>query len=380
MLAWIDTLKTRALPAQKPELNLTCKLAVGLVALPLLLAGAYYGLMAQDRYVSESQVVVKRAGDSAAASLNLGALIGVGGSTSREDAMLLQQYIHSPDMLARLDQQLGLRAAFGNAGADWFYRLSPDATREEFLDYYRSRVEVGYDDKTTLLTLRTQGFTPAFAQRFNQALLAECERFINELSHKITREEMAFASAEVERSYQALNGAKENLLRYQNQHGVLDPQAQAEAASRLVAELQAKQAQLEAEQRNLESYLDAASPQVVAARNAVAAVKAQISAEKAKIVSPDDGRLNRKSAQFQELQARVEFGASLYKVALTALEKARVEAARKVKSLAVVTTAQLPEEAEYPRKLYILGSLLLACTMLFAVVRLTLSIIEDHRT
>ncbi|WP_217806119.1 hypothetical protein [Chromobacterium violaceum] len=356
------------------------KLAALLIALPLLLTSLYFATLSQDRYVSEARVVVKRGADDKAGSLDLGALLGGGASTLREDAMLLQQYILSPDMLARLDQALNLKQAFGQpAGWDWFYRLPAGAVREDFLDYYRNRVDVQFDDKTSLLVIRSQGFTPEFAQKLNRAILAESERFINELSHKISREDMAFAQREVDSAYAELSRAREKLLAYQNRNGLIDPHAQAQAAGQLVAELEGKQAQMEAELRNLQSYLQSDSPQVVSARNALDALKTQTAQEKAKLASPDDGKLNRKASQFQEMRAWVEFRTDLYRLALTALEKAKVAAAHKQKSLAVISSPQLPELAEYPRRLYTLASLLLTASLLYGIARLALSIIEDHK-
>lgn len=356
------------------------KLAALLIALPLLLTSLYFFTLSQDRYVSEAKVVVKRGADDKAGSLDLGMLLGSGASTLREDAMLLQQYIHSPDMLARLDQALNLKQAFGQpAGWDWLYRLPAGAAREDVLDYYRNRVEVQFDDKTSLLVIRSQGFTPEFAQKLNHAILAESERFINELSHKISREDMAFAQREVDNAYAELSQAREKLLAYQNRNGLIDPHAQAQAAGQLVAELEGKQAQMEAELRNLQSYLQGDSPQVASARNALDALKTQIVHEKAKLASPDDDKLNRKASQFQEIRSWVEFRTDLYRLALTALEKAKVAAAHKQKSLAVISSPQFPELAEYPRRLYTLASLLLIATLLYGITRLALSIIEDHK-
>ncbi|MFP3577724.1 hypothetical protein, partial [Brevibacillus sp. SIMBA_040] len=97
--------------------------------------------------------------------------------------------------------RLKLKEAFGHVGLDWFNRLSPHATREETLKYYMRRVSVDVDDKTGLLTIRTQGLSPAFAQTFNRTLLSESETFLNELSHRISRNDMLFAREEIDRSY-----------------------------------------------------------------------------------------------------------------------------------------------------------------------------------
>ncbi|UTH76254.1 hypothetical protein [Chromobacterium sp. IIBBL 290-4] len=356
------------------------RLALLLIALPLTVTGLYFLTFSKERYVSESKIIIKRSDDSKGVNLDLGSLLNGGPSTLREDAVLLQQYIYSPDMLVKLDKTLKLKQEFGSAaGLDFLYRLPSNASKEKFLDYYRARVEVQFDEKNSLLQIRTQGFDPAYARKLNQAILAESERFINELSHKISREDVAFAQKEVDSSYAQLNQAKESLLSYQNKNGLIDPHAEAQVTSQLVAELESKQAQLEAELRNLQSYLQTDSPQVVSAQNALSAIQTQIIKEKTKLASPDDDKLNRKAAQFQEIKSQVEFRADLYKLALTALEKSKVSAAHKLKNLAVISSPQLPEEAEYPRKLYVLASLLFICSLLYGTVRLTISIIEDHK-
>ncbi len=349
------------------------------VLLPLLLAVLYFGLLAKDRYVSESIVVVKRADDLAGANLNIGALLGGGGSTMREDAMLLQQYILAPDMLKKLDAKLDFKTAYAASGWDVLQRLPKDVSFEDYLAYYRSKIGVGFDEKTSVLTITTQGFTPEFAQQFNQAVLAESELFINELSHKISREEMLFANQEINRAYGQLQAAKETLLTFQNDNNLVDPQVQIEATSRLVAELQAKKAQLEAELTNYLSYLNDDTPQIKAARSAIESIQAQIEKERATLTSSEDEQLNQKMFEFEELKAKVAFEGDLYKLSLTALEKSRVEAARKAKSLAVVSQPYLSEDARYPRRLYMLLTVFLVSLLVYGLTKVTLSIIEDHK-
>ncbi len=350
-----------------------------LIGVPMILAAIYLFGIAADRYVTEAKVMVKRAGGAEGGAPDLGALLAGSYSLAREDALYLKEYILSPDMLARLDRSLDLRRAFGEAGPDIFHRLAADAPEEQFLDYYRARVEVSFDDKTSLLTVRTEGFTPVFAQRFNQAILAEAESFINDISHKIAREQMDFAGHEVERSRHRLDAARDALLAHQNLHGVLDPVAQAEAAGKLVADLEARRAQFEAELRQLKSYLNADTPQVVTMQNAIRALEAQAAQEKSKLAAPGAPKLNRVAAQFLEAKATVEFNTDLYKLSLTALENTRIEAARKIKNLVVVSSPHLPEEAERPRRALILASLLLVSSLLYGLVRLAWAVIEDHR-
>lgn len=64
---------------------------------------------------------------------------------------------------------------------------------------------------------------------------------------------------------------------------------------------------------------------------------------------------------------------------MSAAEKTRVETAQKLVILSVVIAPQEAEEAEYPHKLYILFSLLIACSLIYGTLKLIFAVIEDHR-
>lgn len=349
------------------------------IGIPMLLGSLYFGVIAKDRYVSESQVMVRRSSDPEGASNSgLSSLIG-GNSSSREDVTLLLAYIQSLDMLQKLDARLQLRQAFKRQGLDFFSALPADATQEDFLEFFHKRIEVSIDDKTGFLKIRTQGFTPEFAEKFNQTILAEAEHYINEISYKIAREQVSFIDQEVVLARKNLDHAKEGVLTYQNKHGQLDPIASAEAAGKVIAEMEARESLLQAELRNLKSYLNDDTPQVISARNALDALQAQINAEKNKLTAPGRDKLNRSAADFMEIKGNAEFKADLYKLALSSLEKARIETAHKLKNLIVIYSPHRQEEAEYPGRKMALITMLLMISMLYAILKLVLAIIEDHR-
>ena len=72
--------------------------------------------------------------------------------------------MQSLGLLKDLDAKLGIRKHYEGERLDVFARLRGGASQEPFLDYYRSRVEVVLDDASSTLTVRVQGFDPAFAQ------------------------------------------------------------------------------------------------------------------------------------------------------------------------------------------------------------------------
>jgi len=374
------------------------------VIYPLLLGSIYFIFFAKDRYISTSQVSVQDAASAAGnTSINIGLLSGLGGSNAN-DALFLQEYIKSSMMLEQIDKAIGFQQAFANNDGDLFYGLPFNYqlpgnfglpgdyenrwlrwlpwrfTKESLLRYYQNRITVTFNDSSNLLYIETQGFTPEFALKFNLAILKESEKFINELSHKIIREQMSFAENELRKAYEKLTKSKEAVLKYQSKHGFLDPVVQAETSNRMVMEMEAQKARAETELRNQLTYLKENTPQIISSRNALAALNKQIELERAKIAAPTPGtQLNNLAAQFMSLKAQLEFDASVYDAARATTEKMRIESLRQLKVLSIVVAPQLAEEAAYPRMFYILTSLTLGLFLLYGSLRLIFSIIEEHR-
>lgn len=348
------------------------------VLLPLLLIMSYLMTAARDRYQSVSVLLVKKVADTAVTeSSGLSALLGVA-NTSSEDSNILKEYISSRDMVEKLDQQLNLRAAFIQKD-DPIFSLAKDATVEELVEYYNQRVKVYLDEKTMMLNVSSQGFSPAFSLRLNQAILAQSDRFINGISNSIALEQQKFAQHQLTEATVQLHQARDNLLKYQNEHRTFDPETQAKAVATLVAALQSNLAQLTTEERTLLAYLNPQSAQVIALRSQIEAVKKQINDENAKLTSSSNAKLNKEVADFEALKAQVNFSTDLYKISLASLEKSRLEASKKLKKLVVIATPRLAEDALYPRRAYISVTAFILLNILFGIGLLIHSIIREHR-
>lgn len=357
-------------------------LLIAVVAIPLLLYSLYLAVVAADRYVSESIVTVRQGGGDNSGGIPGAAMLLAGvNPPAHEDTLFVKEFIHSLGLLLKLEQRLGLREHFAAEQWDWPFRLERDASQEDFLAYYRQRVEVLFDDRSSLLKVRVQGFAPAFAQKVSEAILDESERFVNETSHRIARERLRFAEGELELAGKRLQQSRTELLAFQNRHQMLDPAAQAAASGVLASELEASRSRLEAELGGLRAYLNEDSYQVKAMRGRIAALERQIEAERKRVTtnSRRGDRLTALAIDFQGLQLQTEFATDAYKLALGAVENARIDATRKIRSLVVVEPPSLPQTAEYPLRTYNLATLLIVCLLLFAIVRLVLATIREHQ-
>ena len=337
-----------------------------IVMLPLLLIIAYLVFFAQERFVSQSTLLVKQVGEvsGTSASTGLSTLLGVS-NTNSEDAHILTAYITSRNMVEILDKKLNLRKAF-MMQTDPIFGLSSDASVEDLVKYFNSRVNVDLDEKTMMLTIASQGFSSEFALRLNQEILKNSEAFINDLSQQIAEEQLKFAEKQLNEAKEQLDASRDTLLDYQNKNQMFDPQAQAQAVATVVASLESNLAQLRTEERTSLSYLNETAQK-------------QIADENAKLTSPNTSKLNKSVADFEALKANVEFSTDLYKISLASLEKARLDASRKLKKLVVISTPELAQDALYPRILYLIATYFLVLNILFGITMLIYSIIREHK-
>ncbi len=360
---------------------ITCRrLAAAIILLPMAISSLYFLLIADDRYVSESIITVHQADQPRNNLSGLSSLIGAATGSSHEDVSYLRRYFQSPDLIELLDRDLAVRKHFQGSTHDPLQRLDEDATREDYLEYYKRRVDLLFDENSSTLTLRVQGFTPEFAQRLNAAIIAAGERFVNTYSRDIAREQLSFAEQELGKAENRLVSARKQVLDFQAEHKILDPMAQAQAVGAVDNELRANLVRLETELRGALGYLHEGSYQVVSLRGQIAAIKAQLTTERtASTTGPDSRRINALAAEYQGLMQRASFAEGAYKLALTAAEAARVEATRKLKGMVTIQSPTLPQSAEYPRRIYNLITLLLVCALLFSIASLVIATIREHQ-
>lgn len=348
-----------------------------IVIIPIFMLLFYYLFIATDKFVSESKVTIKQTGQQPS-SFNIG-FLSLGSPSAREDAMFLKEYILSYDMLDYLERKLGLRNLYQSKEIDFFQRLSSDATQEEFLKYYRKNiVKVMFDDVSGILTIKVFAFSPEDAKRINEAILEQCERYINAISHKIAREQMNFIEQELSYANQKMQIAKNNLIKFQNTYKVMDPTQEAQAKVALISQLEAQLANQEAQLKTLLTYLKEDSFQVQALKNQIKALREQIEKEKAKMVGGDT-KLNKLALEYLKLKLDADFAADVYKATLSAFETTRVEASRKLKNLVIIASPNLPEEALYPRKAYNLTLATVLLLLIYGILRIVIGIIKEHK-
>jgi len=354
------------------------RLAALTIVTPLFAWAVYLFGFAADRYVSESTFSVKQENDSGANFSGLTALLPIGAAGSNDDAQMLMAYLQSVDALQALDKRVNLRSLYAKASRDFIFRLPDDAVSDDFLTYYRHRIDIYFDETSRLITLTTQGFAPEDALVINRTLIELGEQFLNNVSSTLASEQMKFAEQELVRAQKTVEERRTALLKYQTDNNMLDPNAQAVANSSLTLELQATLARQQSELKTLLSYLSGSSYQVRALQQQIEATRRQIDEESRRGTGQHGGALNRVAAEYQHLTADFEFAERAYSASLLAVQAARIESSRKVKSLVLVASPVAAALPAYPRRIYDLILLLIFASVVYGILRVTLAVIHDH--
>ena len=376
---------SKVIPIKPPRLRSSPlpQLSVSqLLLIPITLSGIYFYAIARDRYVTRSDFVIRKAeeSDTNVAGAGLASLLGRGNQLSLEDARFLKTYLQSPQVLADLDRTYDLDQAYAQKGLDRFAGMKPGLSKEKRLNYFKKQVAVNLDEISGAIVLRTIGLDPKASLNLNRFMLAKSEYFVNRLNQDISQKQLSFAESELGRARGNLNQAKNRLLSYQDSNTVIDPKGEAELAGQTISKLQEKLVELRVELATLKrQFKDPAEPEVAVVADQVRELEQQIQKERRSLVSSKGRNLNRKAADVLRLESEVNFATDSYKLALTSVEKARIESKRQQKFMALLSAPQLPEDPQNDWRSKGFFTVLASCAVGFSLTKFIFGMQASHR-
>lgn len=338
----------------------------------------YWGFLASERYVSEARIVIDRTDIGGGQGSDFFSLI-IGGNKGN-DLMLLREHLRSVDMLNKLDGKLDLRGHYSDKRYDIISRMwFQDSSQEFFHSHFLSRVSIEMDNVSGVLRIRAQAYTPEMAQSVAASLVEEGEAFMNEMAHSLAREQVAFLEKQTAQIGERVLKARSAVVEYQSLKGLVSPQAAIEAIASIAANFEGQIAELKARQQAMLGYLSPNAPEIAQITLQINALEKQLGKEQARLASPKGSTLNRTVEEFQRMQMEVEFAQDLYRSALAALEKGRVEATRTLKKVSVLQNPTRPQYPLEPRRIYNIIVFAISVFVLVGIIQMLVAIIRDHQ-
>lgn len=348
------------------------------VLLPTALLAIYYGLISSDKYLVQAHVVVEQDSLSSTPSLELG-LLSLGGSGDQNDALIVEAFMESNAMLEQVNSALNIREHYSSNTIDWFSRLNPTASKEDLFEYFLKNVSASVNSESSIIQLDVAAYSPAFAKNLADSMVALSEVFVNEVSQGLAQQQLDFVKSEVDKNSRRLAQATADLILLQQQYEIVSPEVEAQTLGEIIAGLQAELAKERAILKTKLSYLTNNAPEVVSSRKRVAALQQQIEQEREAQTGGGESAINHLHLKYQSAQLAVTVASEVYQASIASLESARLEASRKVKYLVAISGAQLPEEAQEPRRAYAIATGFLLLNLLYLIIVLVIATINDHR-
>lgn len=333
--------------------------AMVVVLVPLLVATFYLGLLASDRYSVDVKLAVRSQDTPVMDALGVFSSFGGGGGTA-SDSYILIDYILGRGMVEEMSQAVDMRHMFSASSVDWFSRLDAERPIEEIVAYWQKMVSATFEPATGIVRIEVTAFEREQTVKLANAVVAAADGLINRLSTESRHDALKAATTELERAEQRQRLIRAAMRKFREQEQIADPlkraAAQQEAIERSKTDLQ----RIDTELQTSRGFMKEDAPSIIVLKNQRIAISKQLEDLQKEVgiegnTTGDAGKVGGRRAvasmlaTYEELEAERQFAEKAYLSALASLERARYDADRKQRFLAVFEKPGIPEEAKYPR-------------------------------
>jgi len=348
---------------------------------PMTLGITYYYKYASKQYEATAHFSIEKNGKLQ--SDPLGALTGLPGNvSSTRDALIIKDFIESREVIEQTKNDFDIRALFAREDKDWLSRLEKDASIEDIVEYWKTKVSVEFDSASGIVNLSVLAFEPESAVLVIKSVLKASENLVNNLSEKSRQDSLNFARRELRLAENDLKDARTQVRKFRDQEQTLSPEKNIEAKLSLIISLEAELAKAEAELRSLRTSLHENSPKVRGAKNRFLALKAQVKKERANSTRSgtkgDSKTIGALIARQEELLTEQGFAEKAYASTLLNMEQVRIDATQQHRYLTVIVQPKLPEDAAKPKQPHDYIVLLFSCLLLWGLSSLVIASVRDH--
>ena len=341
-------LSTLALPRLKSGLDRSWRtMFSGSVLATLFVVGSavYCFGIGRDRYTSVSEFVIRQPAppSSVGSALLGGSMMSPSVLSSLEDGRYLQSYLKSSDVKQNVfPDPSAFKAKYAPVAPDEWSGLPSDAVEQDQLAFFQRQLEVIPQELSGAIVLTTNGYTAQDAFDLNQSLLNQAQRFVNEVNQSISADQRLFAERQVSFAKDRLKKSSDDLEAFQDKYGQLSPEAEQQATTSFINNLESRLVDLKVEEASLRrQYRDPNAPEVAFVADQVRELERQIQEERDKAVGPGGRDLNKLANQEARLQSDVQFARESLNSAKIAADNSRMESQRKLKFIIMLRKPQL---------------------------------------
>jgi capsular polysaccharide transport system permease protein len=344
-----------------------------------ILLNLYFLVIKSELYESRTEIIVKDL-STATNSSSLGlSLLGMGASSQLQDSRIVEAYLKSLDVYTLVDQKFHLTEHYKSDALDFIERLDDDATREEVLEFYNTRLNVFYDETSGILTVAFAHVDKTKTKEILEFLVKQVEEQINEFNRSKARKQLKFVQIEFDKAKKKMDDSSQKLEAYQNRHLLLDPDAEASASSGMISQLEASLLEKKIKYSTMSSYLKEDTYELKTLKKEIEEISRSIEKERQALTGTSGDELNKVLFEYGKLKLQFEFDTEVYKNALIQLESTKIDVVKAAKTLSILSRPNLPDGYTYPDKPRVFTTILIVTLLLYGIFAMLGSIIRDHK-
>lgn len=359
---------------------------IAAVLVPAAVATLYLVFIASDQFVAETRFAVRAADDNSERSRlpNMLQSLGSGGGAptfASQDAEIVSSYIRSRAVIEDLGNVVDLRMIFRRPEADFWARLSDDASSEDLRDYWMRMITTYVETASGIVTVRARAFRRDDALTLAKAILQASEHLVNSISLRARSDAMRRAEDEVRRADGQMRLALADLAHFRDTEGIIDPVKSAEFSGKILLQLMQDKIKIETELFISRRSTGADAPGVASLRARLESVDGQIARTRAELTGSDPRAHNLAAslARFEELEVKRQFAEAMYSFARDGVDRARVAAEKQTVYVTVFVPPALPEDMSYPLRFTFSALIAVGLMIAWATIAMIWASIMDHR-
>lgn len=354
------------------------------VIFPSILSGIYFGFIASSQYIAEMRMIVRTIGVSEqfdTSEAREGRSM-IGGDSLTQDSYIVANYLKSPEIVRKLDSEMGLRGYFSRNDIDPLSRLSHDATFEEVYRYWGRHIDTYVDGPSGIIIFTVRAFSPDDSVLIAQAALASADTMIDKISEKAKGDLVARVENDVSVSLVDYRVALDSLRDYQNKTGIFDPLSSAKMLSEIIGKLTEQKLNLLVTLNSLVAANADNTARGRELRRSIQAIDDQITLRQNTMAGASGGsntQLSSSLTEFSHLETRRIVTQAIYEANVRNLDTAKSAALKRTTFMSIFSASHVPEESEYPNRISNWVMLTFGLLMVWMTATLIWMSVEDHR-
>ena len=353
-------------------------------AIFFIIAG-YIIYVETERYESSSIILLKDLSEKQQMDLS-SALLGQTSSTM-QDSKVIELYMRSSEMYNHINDKHHLSEHYISEELDEVQRLYTEtviqyyyASKKNLLEKYNDDLSIIYDEPSGTISLAFIHTDPTIAKKILEDIITHSDDIINSFSQENAEVGLAFITQQRKENKELFTDAIKALIKYQNDHGTIDPNLDVERKSMILATLETDFIKSEVDYNSKLKTWNPNGKEMKMLKETIVNIKKSIKRVKRELAGESHGsELNTNVFDFELLKSEMEFSKEVYRQTLINQEQLKTEVRQNAKHLIVVSKPKVSGTYTYPDVIWDIFTWAIILFFLYSILSIIIMIIRDHK-